>query len=249
MNDDGRRNVMDSTQALDAAAALARIRGSLVDAVAADLSRPSRRRRAPVATLAAAISILAVGGAIAADPHFFAAAPSAVKDAFGTLADRTGAEVDPSGAVRIGVIDDHVVFAAPTAGGGFCLRVGASSRSGPTGGFCLPDDPRQGEIALNVSSGSDGGFVFGRVSAEGATTVDVELSGRATLTTPVRENGFFLVALPAGLLPAVSRGELRVSATARDAAAAAVARSSNGVPAGGDTDARASTDRLPIPAP
>jgi hypothetical protein len=59
--------------------------------------------------------------------------------------------------------------------------------------------------------------VFGRVGTGEATSVEIDLPGQAgTLTTPVRDNRFFLVSLPQNVMTALANLEA-VVATAKDA--------------------------------
>jgi hypothetical protein len=161
--------------------------------------------------MAAVIGLLAVGGvgsAIAAATGTFPAAPHAVQQLFQDIDDSGAGNVDVTRAVRIGVIDEHTAYAAPAADGGFCLVFAAAERSGPSGSRCttavlagLVDD----EIAFTTEIGADGGFVFGRVAARSATTVEIEVpNGGGTLTAPIREGGFFVMKLPDRALRAVS---------------------------------------------
>jgi hypothetical protein len=187
---------------------LGRLRTELVDAVARDRSRARNRRRATVLAVTALLAVGGVGSAIAAATGTFPAAPHAVQQLFQDINDSGDANVDVTRAVRIGVIDEHVAYAAPAADGGFCLVFAAAERSGPSGSRCTTAvlaGVGDGEIALTTEIGSDGGFVFGRVAAESATTVHIEVpNGGGTLTAPIREGGFFLAKLPDRALRALS---------------------------------------------
>jgi hypothetical protein len=132
---------------------------------------------------------------VAATTGLFSPAPERVRGSFDRLND---IRVDSSKAIRIGTIDAHAAYAAPTADGGFCLWFASAQRSGPTGAFCTQGDGvREGEIALAPQSGGDGGFVFGRVGSESAATVEIQLpGGGGAITTPVRPDRFFLAQLP-----------------------------------------------------
>jgi hypothetical protein len=229
---------------------LGRLRTDLVDAVARDRSRVRQRRRAALAAIVALLTLAGVGSAIAAATGTFPAAPQAVERLLQDINDSGEADVDVTHAVRIGVIDDHAAYAAPTADGGFCLVFAAAQRSGPSGSRCTTAalaGVGDGEIAFTTEVGSDGGFVFGRVT-DGAATVVIQVpNGGGTLTTAVVEEGFFLVKLSERALRAVTivtprgpkdpptkdGGPIKsfdptridaISATAKDAQGAVVAR-------------------------
>jgi hypothetical protein len=211
---------MHPTGAIDTIPALGQLRTDLLTAVERDRSRAARRRKVVLAAAVAVVAIGAVGSAIAAATGAFSPAPPDVQRTFAGL----GPEVDESKAIAIGTIDDHPAYAAPTENGGFCLYFAPNPRSGPSGSSCTKD-PRPGEIALNVSIGHDGGFVFGRVGSGEATSVEIDLPGQAgTLTTPVRDNRFFLVSLPQNLMDDLDSLEA-VVATAKDANGKTVAHS------------------------
>lgn len=183
--------------------ALTSIRDDLIVAIAADRHRTHRRRRTAAVALATVATLVAVGASVAATTGLFSPAPNQVKDTFRRLDAATG--VDGSKAIQVGVIDDHAAYAAPTANGGFCLHFADNPRSGPSGSACLPHGAGPGEIALTVSLGSDGGFVFGRVGNTDATTIKINVpNGGGTLTTPVGEERFFLAKLPARAIAALT---------------------------------------------
>jgi hypothetical protein len=56
--------------------------------------------------------------------------------------------------------------------------------------------------------GNDGGFVFGRVGSERATTVRIVIPDAPALTASVAEDRFFLVALPEGTMRELMRDGL-----------------------------------------
>jgi hypothetical protein len=215
----------DREEMIDVTTQLARVGDDLMVAIAADRVRSRRRRRTRLAALVAGVTLALVGTGVAATTGVFSPAPDSVKQRFDEL-DVAG--VDASGAVEIGVIDEHAAFAAPTESGGFCLYFAEAERSGPSGSTCFVEPVPQGSIALNLSAGHDGGFVFGRVGDGSAVTVDVELPGEGgSVATPVVEEGFFLIDLPASAMPALLREDLFlavITATARDAQGAIVAR-------------------------
>lgn len=240
---------------IDVTTYLARVREDLVLAIAADQLRSRRRRRVRLAGLAAAATLVVVGGSVAATTGLFSPAPESVKDTFAGLNDATGGGIDASKAIKIGVIDDHAAYAAPTDDGGFCLYYASNPRSGPTGSTCTGHDAAAGEIVLNVSLGTDGGFVFGRIGEASATTVEIELPGRGgRISAPVGQDRFFLVNLPESAMraltvevpvgpkdpPTKDGGPIRsfdlsridaITATARDAEGAIVAHgAANSIP-------------------
>jgi hypothetical protein len=178
---------------------LGRLRTDLVDAVVRDRARARQRRMAALAATVAVVTLGGVGSAIAAATGTFPAAPKAIQQLFQDINDSGDASVDVTRAVRIGVIDDHAAYAAPTADGGFCLVFAAAQRSGPSGSRCTTavlSGAGDGEIALTTEVGSDGGFVFGRVADQSATTVVIRVpNGGGRLTTPVVEEGLFLAKL------------------------------------------------------
>ena len=236
-------------ETIDMTTCLARIREELVLAIAADQLRSRRCRRVRLAGLAIAAMVAIGGTSVAATTGLFSAAPDDVKSIFDGL---EGAGVDASKAIEIGVIDDHAAYAAPTADGGFCLyfapNPGAIQRSGPSGSSCLPGGTKSDEIAINVSVGHDGGFVFGRVGAENAVTVEIDVpNGGGTLTRPVAEERFFLADLPPKAWRAVTADDGTIShpawieaitVTAKDVQGSIVARSTVGEwpPPGGPTE-------------
>lgn len=155
--------------------------------------RPTRR----LLTIAVATLVVALGGtATASASGLFGSAPRSVMRTFAGL-DAGGRSVDAAKAVRIGVIDDHVAYAAPTSGGGFCLYFGDNPRSGPTGGTCIPRGAAPGEAVFSVLPGSDGDLLFGRSGAVDAQKVSVAFprSGE-TVSAPVADSGFFAVNIP-----------------------------------------------------
>jgi hypothetical protein len=153
---------------------------------------PSRALVVPVV----AVLILAFG-ATAAASGLFAPAPPDVIGIFKKLPRGDGKGIDSAKAVRVGVIDDHVAYAAPTSNGGFCLYFAPDPRSGPTGTSCIPRGAHTGEVVFSVLPGTDGGLLFGRVGEEDAAMVDITFPDDAgTLTTPVADSGFFGIAIP-----------------------------------------------------
>jgi hypothetical protein len=227
--------VKPGEEIIDMTTCLARLREDLVLAIAADQLRSRRRRRVRLAGLAIAAMVAVGGTSVAATTGLFSAAPDDVKSIFDGL---EGTGVDASKAIRIGVIDDHAAYAAPTADGGFCLYFAPNQRSGPSGSSCLPGGTKSDEIAINVSVGHDGGFVFGRVGAENAATVEIAVpNGGGTLTRPVAEERFFLADLPPKAWQALTADDGTIShpawieaitVTAMDAQGSVVARSTVG---------------------
>ena len=172
-----------------------------------DAARPSlatrdgrataRRNRRVVAGVGAAVVVALGGGAAAAATGLFDPAPPEVEQAFGGL-DGRGASVESTEAVRIGVIDDHVAYAAPTSSGGFCLYFSDDpARSGPSGGSCLDRGSAQDEAVFSVLWGSDGGILFGRAGTGDAQRVTAAFPRSGdTVDTSVADSGFFAVAIP-----------------------------------------------------
>lgn len=159
-------------------------------------ARRTRRIRRPVAIIAAALIVAGGGTAMASASGLFDPAPPGVQRIFAGL-DGHGRSVDAAAAVRIGVIDDHVAYAAPTSGGGFCLYFGHNPRSGPTGGSCIRRGAAPHEVVFSVLPGTDGGLLFGRVGTASAQKVTATFprSGE-TVTAPVADSGFFAVKVP-----------------------------------------------------
>jgi len=214
------------TQAtIDRTAQLTKVRQDLLDAIEGDRRRSRHRRRRRVAGLVVAATLVS-GSAAGAATGFFVAAPGWVKDIFGA---QDGVQANDG--IRVGVIDDHVTYAAPSDDGGFCLYYGPDTRSGPNGLGCTPSDGRDDQVVMTVALGHDGGFVIGRVGSADATSVDVLLPGMdEPFTTSVRDDGFFLLALPAASERFVMDGDVferlaSLSATATDAHGAIVGRS------------------------
>src|SRR5215470_15429416 len=88
---------------------------------------------------------------------------------------------------------------------------------------------------MTVELGHDGGFVIGRVAASDATAVALTLPAEeAPVTTTVREDGFFLVKLPAASMRVLLADDVTdqarlsslIGASATDTSGASVARSS-----------------------
>jgi hypothetical protein len=221
---------MTETNIPELTPALGRIRAELMTAVARDRSRAARRRRRGLLAALAVVAAAGVGSAIAAATGAFTPAPPQVKQTFEDLNSGPDAPgVDASRAVQIGVIDEHPAYAAPTAGGGFCLyfapNPGRVQRSGPSGSVCTASEPGPSEIVFSPQQGHDGGFVFGRVGTDDAMTVEIVLpNGTGTIRTPVVEDRFFLADLPQRALDALSRGAT-LTATATNADGGTVARS------------------------
>lgn len=158
-----------------------------------------RKRRFSSRTLVVpvvALLILAFG-ATAAASGLFAPAPADVIRVFKKLSRGNGEGIDSSKAVRVGVIDDHAAYAAPTTNGGFCLYFAPNPRSGPTGASCIPRGAQPGEVVFSVLPGTDGGLLFGRVGDKGALTVEITFpDDSGTLTTSVADSGFFGITIP-----------------------------------------------------
>jgi hypothetical protein len=209
---------------------LARVRGDLLVAIEGDRRRSRRRSRRRVAGLLVAAT-LASATAAGAATGFFAAAPRWVKEIFGA---HEG--VDATEAIQVGVIDDHITYAAPSDDGGFCIFYGPYPRSGPNGLGCIPTGAgglQDDQIVMTVAIGHDGGFVIGRVATADATAVDLLVPGvDDPIQTPVREHGFFLLQLPDASMRVVMPGGVgdldrlaSLTATATDATGATIARS------------------------
>jgi len=160
-------------------------------------ARRARRSRRSLAILIATLSVALGGTAVASASGLFASAPLSVQRIFAGL-NAHGRSVDAADAVRIGVIDSHVAYAAPTSGGGFCLYFGTAPRSGPTGGSCIQRGAAPDEAVFSVLPGSDGDILFGRVGTALAQKVTVFFprSGE-TVGAPVADSGFFAVKVPA----------------------------------------------------
>jgi hypothetical protein len=212
---------------IDMTEQLTRVRQDLLVAIESDRRRSRHRDRRRVAGVVLAATLVSTTAAGAAT-GFFAAAPGWVKDIFGS---RDG--VDANDAIEVGVIDDHITYAAPSEDGGFCLYYGPDMRSGPSGLGCVPaaGGLQDDQIVMTVALGHDGGFVIGRVGSADATAVDLQLPGEdRTRSTPVREHGFFLLELPAASMRSVMDGDIferltSLTATATDAQGATVGRS------------------------
>jgi hypothetical protein len=155
-----------------------------------------QRSRQRLMVVVTAITLGLGTTAVAAASGLFEPAPPQVKRIFGEL-NQDGLAVDAKKAVRVGVIDDHVAYAAPAVGGGFCLYFGPNPRSGPTGSACLERDGHRDEAMFSVLPGTDGGLLFGRVTDPRASAVEITFpQGTGTLRTPVMESGFFGVTIP-----------------------------------------------------
>jgi hypothetical protein len=206
----------------DTTSELARLRLELLVGITRHGSRRRHRRR--VATLATALILLG-GTTAAATTGFFHAAPGWVKGIFGGVDN-----VDSSSAVKLSVIDDHIMYAAPSADGGFCLYFRPNERSGPNGLGCVGSEG-QSDIPISLEFGHDGSFVIGRVIAANANEVELVLPGDdSPLSTPVRDDGFFLIRLPITALKVLMADDITVTsrsikATARDGAGTTVAKS------------------------
>ena len=159
-------------------------------------ARRARRSRRSLAILVAALIVALGGTAVASASGLFASAPLSVQRIFAGL-DAHGRSVDAADAVRIGVIDSHVAYAAPTSGGGFCLYFGTAPRSGPTGSSCIQRGAAPDEAVFSVLPGTDGAILFGRVGTAVAQKVTATFprSGE-TVSAPVADSGFFAVKIP-----------------------------------------------------
>ena len=216
---------------IDVTTQLARMRGDLVTAIAADQSRSRQRRRRTKVAALVMVATLVTGTAVAGTTGLFSPAPPEVQEVFHELDG-----VNASKAVEIGVIDEHPAYAAPKEDGSFCLyfapNAGSVQRSGPSGSVCVPDPVQPGQIALAPMFGHDGGFVFGRVEPKTATTVQLQLPGGESFATEVAPDGFFLVEFPHSVMDLIlPDGSLELtaldsmSATATDADGTVVAHS------------------------
>jgi len=161
---------------------------------------PARRRgraRRYLPIIAATVTVALGGTAMASASGLFGSAPPDVQRIFSGL-DAHGGSVDAAQAVRIGVIDSHVAYAAPTSNGGFCLYFGKNPRSGPSGGSCIQRGAAPGEAVFSVLMGTDGDLLFGRVGNSQAEQVTATFprSGQ-TAHAVVADSGFFLLQIPA----------------------------------------------------
>lgn len=214
---------MDREDMIDVPTTLERIRGDLVGAI-----EQQRRRRGWFRLTGLVVAVMLVSGtAVASTTSFFTTAPDWVRGIFSTVP-----EVDEANAIKVGVIDDHGTYAAPADDGGFCLYYAPDIRSGPPSVVrCVEGGHAANVIPLTLEMGGDGGFVVGRVLADGVTSVDVTLPGRVRpTTTPVRDQGFFVVKLPDASMQAVPHDGLQaslasLSATAKDALGEEIAMS------------------------
>ncbi|WP_132194095.1 hypothetical protein [Kribbella sp. VKM Ac-2500] len=166
---------------------------------ATNTTNAKRKRRFPSRPhVVAGVAVLILAfGATAAASGLFAPAPPNVTRIFSELPQENGEGVDAAKAVRVGVIDGHVTYAAPTANGGFCLHFAPDPRSGPTGTPCIPRGSHPGEVVFSVLPGSDRGLLFGRAGDKGADTVEIAFpDGAGILTTPIADSGFFAIAIP-----------------------------------------------------
>lgn len=186
-----------------------RLLGKLIEVDAARaprLDQPSRPARRTRWTLAAvgATTVVAFGGVAAAASGVFDSAPPQVQHTMAGL-DGHGQRVGADQAVRIGVIDDHIAYAAPTSGGGFCLYFADNQRSGPSGGNCIDREAAPDEAVFSVLVGNDGGLVFGRVGTAEATQVRASfpITG-GTATAAVAASGFFAVPISNSTLDSMS---------------------------------------------
>jgi hypothetical protein len=233
---------------IDVSTRLALMRDDLVTAIAAE-QRRARRRRLRVAGSMVALFVLSSTAVLAAATGLFSPAPPPVQDIFDGLNEGNGPAVDASHAVQIGEVDDHAAYAAPTEDGGFCLYFASNPRSGPSGTACLLEPVQPGAVAFSPLAGNDGVLVFGRVGAEGASTVEVGLPGGGTAAAQVAEDGFFLASLTGSQVAQLTVDEAfdldrlgSMTATALDQAGTVVAQSNAPVldpfvPVGGPTPA------------
>jgi hypothetical protein len=162
--------------------------------------RPTRRR---LTLVAVAVALICSTTAVAAAGGLFSAAPAGVKQIFAGLNGSSGHEVDAGQAVRIGVLDEHEAYAAPTADGGFCLYFAPNPRSGPSGTDCIPRGAGADEAVFSVLAGHDGGLIFGRVGASDATTVVIRFLDDTTVRAPLAEAGFFGAPIPDSAMDAM----------------------------------------------
>ncbi len=164
--------------------------------------RPRRTRRR-LTLVAAAAALICCTTAVAAASGLFSAAPAGVKRIFAGLSGSSGHQVEAGQAVRIGVIDYHQAYAAPTADGGFCLYFAPNPRSGPTGTDCIPRGAGADEAVFSLLAGTDGGLIFGRVGARDATTVVITFLDHTTVRAPVADAGFFGAPVPDSAMDAM----------------------------------------------
>jgi hypothetical protein len=158
-----------------------------------------RKRRFSSRTLVVPVvaALILAFGATAAASGLFTPAPPDVIRIFKKLPRGTGEGIDSTKAVRVGVIDDHVAYAAPTAEGGFCLYFAPNPRSGPTGTSCIGRGAHPGEVVFSVLPATDGGLLFGRAGDKAAVAVEITFpDDSGTLTTSVTDSGFFGITIP-----------------------------------------------------
>ncbi len=157
-------------------------------------SRPVRRAGRRRLMIGGSITALALGTtAVATAAGVFDSATPQVKQIFNGM----GGSVDAQSAVRIGVIDDHVAYAAPTDGGGFCFYFDHNPRSGPTGGSCVHREAAPDEAVFTVLPGTDGGLLFGRVGTDRAQWIHIMFPrSRESADVTVVDSGFFALRIP-----------------------------------------------------
>jgi hypothetical protein len=223
---------------------LDRIRTDLVSAIDADLGASrsdSRRRVAVAATLALS---LASAGTVAAATGLWSgppAPPEAQQDLAGLGRSFPGAgDIQLDQGIEVARSDHHVLYAAPTSGGGFCVTVDADHGTGGCSTPIAANAPlayvaeggpgRTGQDDPGLGGGYGGGSTFGRVQDPAAVTVDIGLAGAVTaVTARVGTNGFFIVDLPESawkaMFPESGNTHPLGPATAYDAKGQAVATS------------------------
>jgi hypothetical protein len=145
--------------------------------------RPRRARRR-LTLVAAAAALICGTTAAAAASGLLPSAPAGIKRIFAALDGSSGHRVEAGQAVRIGVIDEHAAYAAPTADGGFCLYFAPNPRSGPTGSYCIPRRRRTGRGGLPPPPRHRRRLLFGRVGAGEAASRSRSRAARAPCERP-----------------------------------------------------------------
>lgn len=181
-----------------------------------DLRRARNRRRIPAVASVAAVAAVGSVATIAAATDLWSGspAPAHARQALSGYSARDVAGVPPeilkannnieySAAIEVARSGSHILYAAPTKDGGYCITDDAE-----TGLWCPTDSAAAIDYALG--GGTDrrwkgtpgfefkGGVIFGRVADSSATSVEIKLPGGvAPAHATIGKNGFFITELPA----------------------------------------------------
>lgn len=164
---------------------------------AATYTRQRRRRLTLIAGALVAAGVVA-GSALAATSWLTGSpAPSSVQSDFGSYPGQLGSGPEVGSAVLVASQGANQLYATTNASGSYCVVLTTAASPAPQsmgGGECVPHETADQPIVAGVFPvSSDTLALAGRVAADGAGSVDVQLPDGTPLTVPIQSSGFFLV--------------------------------------------------------